>query len=502
MAPVAHPAASVLAYRRREPEHTVLHQLVASEAGALRTALSAASLYGRGLPRHVDKELEAFLDCGLPHRGFSRVVCRRCRAEHLVAFSCKGRGVCPSCTGRRMADTAAHLVDRVLPRARYRQWVITFAPRVRHHLAAQPKLVTLALRESLRAIFGWQRRKARRLGLRPSRAASTGAVAFVQRFNSALELSIHFHVVIPDAVFIREGGDPDARPRTVPLDPPTDQDVASILDRILDRMTRLLAKHGRLEDEPDPDAEPQLAMALRGTRAPGGPRRHEPPPRLCARKQGFSLHAGSSVHAHDRQGLEHLCRYGLRPPLAQGRLERAEDGTIRYRMKRRFADGRHVLSFAPQAFLLRLCALVPPPRFQMIRYAGLFAPHARGRYAITGRGMHDGRKEPARKRAADTPAPSPPVRPDPDGPDNPGRQRRLDWAALMKRTFGVDVLRCPRCGERMRLIATIEDPSVAKKILEHLGLPARAPPLLAPWSRPARAQSAPDNGIDPPSLFD
>ena len=80
--------------------------------------------------------------------------------------------------------------------------------------------------------------------------------------------------------------------------------------------------------------------------------------------------------------------------IPQGRLSRAADGTIAYQMKRRYSDGREVLAFEPREFLLRLCALVPPRRFQMIRHAGLLAPHARGRYAITGRGMHDG-KEPA-----------------------------------------------------------------------------------------------------------
>jgi hypothetical protein len=60
-----------------------------------------------GLPRFVRRELTSLLDCGILARGFLRV-------ELLVAFSCKGRGFCPSCGGRRMADTAAHLVDAVL----------------------------------------------------------------------------------------------------------------------------------------------------------------------------------------------------------------------------------------------------------------------------------------------------------------------------------------------------------------------------------------------------
>ena len=66
-------------------------------------------------------------------------------------------------------------------------------------------------------------------------------------------------------------------------------------------------------------------------------------------------------------------------------------------------------------------------------------------------------------------------------PDDPGRERRLAWATLLRRTWDLEVLACPRCGERMELIATIEDERTARKILEHLGLPARPPPRPGPW---------------------
>ena len=69
---------------------------------------------GDGLPRFVERELREFLTCGQLARGFARFRCDDCRADLLVAFSCKGRGFCPSCTGRRMASLAAHLVDDVL----------------------------------------------------------------------------------------------------------------------------------------------------------------------------------------------------------------------------------------------------------------------------------------------------------------------------------------------------------------------------------------------------
>lgn len=64
----------------------------------------------------------------------------------------------------------------------------------------------------------------------------------------------------------------------------------------------------------------------------------------------------------------------------------------------------------------------------------------------------------------------------PAGPDDPGRPRRLAWAALLKRAWRIDALVCPRCGGEMGLVAVILDPAVAEKIIGHLGLAARAPP--------------------------
>ena len=538
-------SASATGYQRREPENTLLYRVVARELDALREDLVAASPYGSGLPAHVDKELDAYLRCGILAHGFGRVVCHRCRAEHLVALSCKGRGICPSCTTRRMYDTAAALVDRVLPRCPFRQWVATFPRRVRYHLAADPKLAADALRLVLRILFAFQRRRARHLGEMPGRANSNGAVSFVQRFNSAVELALHFHILIPDGVFVRDDPDPDAEPRFVEIAPPTDRDVAQLLDVISRRVTDLLRRRGRLDDSvTDEDPEPQLHLATRPAKTSGQPFVEEKLPPLCARKDGFSLHAGTAIHANDRLGLERICRYGLRPPLSQGRLTEAPDGTLLYTMKRRFSDGRHVLRFAPRELLLRLCALVPPRGFHMTRYAGLFSGHARGRYALTGRGMHDemptevlsatappasARPPPDAAPPADTssapaslpsrsgsaglppsssepavlplsspirplssllPGLSSPVRPLSSllmgatlhGPDDPTRGRRLDWAKLLKRAWAVDVLTCPRCAGPMRIVAFIEDERVARKILEHLGLPSRAPPR----GRPAR----------------
>lgn len=79
---------------------------------------------GKELPGYVQREFEEFLQCGRLEHGFLRVRCESCHAEHLVAFSCKRRGFCPSCGARRMAESAALLVDEVLPEQPMRQWVV------------------------------------------------------------------------------------------------------------------------------------------------------------------------------------------------------------------------------------------------------------------------------------------------------------------------------------------------------------------------------------------
>ena len=179
------PSSSVsAAYVPRRPEETPLYEAVAA---ALETFLDRARARERIVPRFVERELRTYLACGIPAHGFLRVRCEACRRERLVPFSCKGRGFCPSCGGRRMADTAAHLVDRVLPAAPVRQWVLTLPWALRYRMAFDAALTSAVLRELVRAVFASQRRRARALlGCRgPVRC---GAVTFVQRFGDALNL--------------------------------------------------------------------------------------------------------------------------------------------------------------------------------------------------------------------------------------------------------------------------------------------------------------------------
>jgi hypothetical protein len=137
----------------------VLYDVVRAE---LESFLARARERDRTVPRFVERELRAYLGCGILAHGFVRVRCDACGCERLVAFSCKGRGFCPSCGGRRMADTAAHLVDRVLPEVPVRQWVLSLPFALRYRLAFDARLVTEVLGVFVRAVFASLRRHARR----------------------------------------------------------------------------------------------------------------------------------------------------------------------------------------------------------------------------------------------------------------------------------------------------------------------------------------------------
>jgi len=169
-------------YARREPEKTVLYQVVQEH---LETFLAMIDARSRGLPKYVRNAFRKYLDCGILQKGFWRVRCPGCGHDTVVAFSCKERAICPSCAGRRMADTAAHLVDAVLPKKPVRQWVLSVPWAVRYDFARDAKLLSKALKIFIDEVF---RNSRRRAGVRRARDAAFGAVTAVQRFGSSLNL--------------------------------------------------------------------------------------------------------------------------------------------------------------------------------------------------------------------------------------------------------------------------------------------------------------------------
>jgi hypothetical protein len=377
-------------YRPRRPAETVLYRVVARHVQAFLARADRDP--GRAsLPGFVRRELLSLLDCGILARGFLRVRC--CREELLVGFSCKGRGFCPSCGGRRMADAAAHLVDRVLPAVPVRQWVLTLPFELRFAVAFDRALCRAVRAAFMETVLSALRRRARRQGVADGRS---GAVVCVQRFGGALNLNVHFHALVLDGVFHREPG--RERPAFRAARRMGEADLAEVLQTVTAKVLAALCRHGLSPDdetgalfdlaERSPALAGVQADSIAGRRAvrvgrlpglgcaqPGGPD--------CVAQDGFSLHAGVCVPGgpRSRERLEQLCRYVVRPALAGERLSELEDGRVAYDLRRPWSDGTHRIVFEPLDFLARLAALVPPPRAHrrdVPRRAGAGGGDARG----------------------------------------------------------------------------------------------------------------------------
>jgi len=460
-------------YTPRAATDTVLYDIVRAELEPFFAAARAAEVT---LPPYVEAELRAFLRCGVLACGFGRARCEACGFDRLVPFSCKRRGVCASCGGRRMNETAAEQVTRLWPAVPVRQWVLSLPWPLRLPVARDPGLLTKVSRIFFEAVR--DRLRQRVVGVEAAEEGvrrEIGAVTFVQRFGSALNLNPHLHVLVADGVFLcREDG---SSPRFVPTPPPTRSELAAVLQTVAARVARI-QKVGA-----DDDLGPlQSVAAARGTftRMRDAEEADVPAPRepegfrggAGVEYAGFNLHAGVRVAADDRAGLERLCRYVARPAVCAERVALRADGTVTYRLKTPRRSGETHRVMRPEEFLARLVALIPPPRFPLVRYHGVFAPNAPWRGAIVPgpRRVHHRDRGRARASVARCEAAAS------EGGVTAGAcLTRWDWATLLRHVWGVDALACPRCEGRMRFIAVIRDRAVIERILLHLGLPHEPP---------------------------
>lgn len=473
----------------------MLYQTVAEHWPAF---LERAEEHG-GLPRFVVKEFEEYLRCGRLEHGCLHLVCRECGYSELVAFSCKQRGFCPSCLGRRMADTAVHLEQSVLPRVPIRHWTCSLPWGLRALLGYDRKLcaeVVSAFMGEVDRSLRW--RAKRELGLASVADAHTGGVVAVQRTDSALRLNVHMHALELDGVYVHENGDPRSPLEFRELAAPTHDDIVEVAARTAARVERILRAHGRsLDPELGDDTPPELALDEPGLAAcyaaaaqgvsVSGDRAGKPPLRLIASPdpparpraadatdepiaevRGINIHAAQVVDGRDRRRVERLCKYITRPPVAQERLERRPDGKLELSFKRAWRDGTRALVFEPADLIPRLVASVPPPRWHLLRYFGVLSSHSSRRRLVV--------PAPPPDPVANRP---PPARGDQlellgDKDDAPAPRKR--WAWLLAHVFAADVETCPRCSGPMRWAEVARTRAQITRLLAEHGLGARAPP--------------------------
>jgi hypothetical protein len=319
----------------------------------------------------------------------------------------------------------------------------------------------------------------------PRAKVQPGSVTFIQRFGSAMNVNLHFHCVFLEGVYL-DRTEAGLKPRFVQGEPPSDTDIAAVVQKISRRIIRKLRHLGYLEAgidaavatgyDPLVDDAPELARTLAasvqqriafGERAGQQVRRigagfgHEGEvPSLtgtrCASVHGFSLHANTQVPAHRRDQLERLIRYTARGAVSLERLAQDANGDLVYTFTHPWSDGTTGIRLSPVELLEKLAALVPLPRVHLVRYGGCLAPHSLLRGAI----IPTPRQQGVEEQEDSTASP------------------RWSWARLLKRVFAVDMARCPWCQRgSLRIIAAITQGEVIRKILRHLKLAVDPPPM-------------------------
>ena len=368
------------AYQPRQPRQTALWQTVQGHWRGFEGRVGPSG-GERRIPRFVDVGMRRFLSCGSLASGFARLRCNGCHDEMLVAFSCKVRGLCPSCDGRRMAEQAAHLVDEVIPAVPVRQWVLSLPFWLRYRVAYDHKLFSEIVAVWTKTVTNFYRKRAREQhnvddGL-------CAAISGIQRFGDGLRLNPHIHSIFADGVWHAVAG--SDVPKFQRIRSPTQREVEeltlAVRRRVLRRLGRLGVLRADLEDASCDlfrEREPVLAGCMTASlldRVAVGERAGELVMRLrdevvevrgngirCAVADGFNVHAATTVATRDRGRLERLCKYILRPAICNERMQRLESGEVLLTLKKRWNDGTFAKLFQPQDLISKVIALLPAPR--------------------------------------------------------------------------------------------------------------------------------------------
>jgi hypothetical protein len=325
-----------------------------------------------------------FLDCGIWDAGFARVRCGKCAEEFLLAFSCKQRGLCPSCGAKRGAEVAAFLADEVVEDVGHAQWVFTVPKMLRFHFFRQRELLGDMSRlayETVRELMA---------AAADDKTLCPGMVTFIQAFGGRVNPHPHLHALVS-----RGGWAPSGEWVPVPY---VDPKAAERLFR--HKVLRFLRREEVLSQE-------RLELLL------------------SWRNSGFSVHNDVRLPAGDTKALEVLVRYMSRPAVSLARLVLGPDrDEVLYFPKPEGHDGNaagpeHIDALE---FVARVLAQIPEPRKHLVRYYGYYSNAARGK-----------------RRKLDQPAEAEgSAAADPTLSEVSGLRRC--WAELLRRVYEVDPL--------------------------------------------------------------
>ena len=426
-------------YRSRRPEATPLYRLLESRydpvKGAWEDRFEDRYGFWRGM---VDGAVARYLDCGIFENGFARLHCGGCRRDVLVAFSCKGRGLCPSCGAKRGAAAAARLREEVLEAVGHAQWVFTVPKMLRPYFLRHRELLGDLCRAA------WDTMREMLAGA--AEEIRPGMVAVVQTFGERVNFHPHVHAIASRGGWRKDG-------TWVPV---AHADPGAAEKVFRHHVLSFLRKRGLIDEE-----RVQLLLSWRHS--------------------GFSVHNSVVVEPEDPAAVERLIRYVMRPPVALERLhydEAAGVAEIRPRPGSNDEPGGEPRERVDADELVaRVIAQVPDPRRHLI--------HAYGWYANAARAKRDAIRpsEPTAALQAGSELSGAATVASGDASDEAERRAaRRRWADLIRRIYEVDPLVCSNCGGPMKIVAFITDRKAIRAILASMR--KSTAPAFPPGSRP------------------
>ena len=381
----------------------------------------------------------------------------------------------------------------MIPFVPTRHWVLLVPYELRYWMAADDDLLKKVNGIFCDEIRNYLRKKARKRGIR---GGETGIVSYLQRAGGALNLNLHYHLLVLDGLYTTTD---DNEPIFNRIPGIHNDELARVVRGVSRRVIKYLRKMGRLSEDGEEvfigDASDEgheallhLKRASISSRIALGPRAglrvrrigssfgyEEEIPKTqsygCVSMNGFSVHAATSIKAHERDRLEKLLRYLGRGPVSHERISLSDDGNILYALKSSYDGATHVM-FSPMELIEKLASIIPPPYKHQVNYYGCLSSHSKLRAEIVGSPVVAVLQQAGPRQEGQ----------DMGGIElesrNPSSSRYIPWAELLKRTFGIDLSSCSKCGGRVRVIAAIMDTEAIAKILDYVGLGTDPPQML------------------------
>ena len=435
-------AAAAKMYRPRNPEASPFFRLVREHFDAFERQYGERFQPKYGYWRPVIRTaIDKYIKCGDLREGFARVRCPDCGKEFFVAFSCRQRCCCPSCDQKRALLLGMRLAEEVLARVSHRQWVLTMPKRLRLFFRYDRRLLGKLCRLAYETI---------RDGLRQAcgaREGEPGYVGAIQTFGDLMGWHSHIHAIVSEGLFRWDGF--FIRISKV--------DMERCAEMWREKVFNLLLREEKIDEE--------VVRSMRGWP-----------------HSGFSIDNSVRITADDTEGMQRLVSYISRCPFSLARMIRvSEDGQVIYRAGKsecvrfprpgdaRLREGvsRNFQVFDALEFLAEVTQHIPDKGQHLIHYFGW--------YSNKERGLRKKREASSQAKAGGENAEA----------DAFIKKRRMNWAALIKKVYEVDPLRCPECGGEMKVISFIEkcQGEVVEKILRHCGLwkdaASRPPPAVS-----------------------